>query len=70
LHWQLQECEPHKQLREFYAKLLGMPKEFPALANSDMSSVEARPLPRGADHLILIEPLSAALYGSNTRGKT
>ena len=131
LHWQLQECEPHKQLREFYAKLLGMRKESPALTNSDMSSVEARPfenekalllhrrkgrdeilalfnfgkdaagvrisgpesgwqkvlnsrdpcwagpgsalpeyLPRGADHLILIEPLSVALYCSNTRGKT
>lgn len=41
LHWQLQEREPHKQLREFYAELLCMRKEFPVLANSDMSCVEA-----------------------------
>jgi len=41
LKWQLQECEPHKQLREFYAELLRMRKEFPALANADTSCVEA-----------------------------
>jgi maltooligosyltrehalose trehalohydrolase len=42
LKWQLQQCEPHKQLREFYAELLRRRKEFPALASSDMSGVEAR----------------------------
>ena len=42
LKWQLQECEPHKQLREFYAELLRRRKEFPALASSDMSAVEAK----------------------------
>lgn len=43
LKWQLQECEPHKQLREFYAELLRMRRQFPALANSDMSCIEATP---------------------------
>ena len=41
LHWQLQEREPHKQLRDFYAELMRMRKRFPALGNSDMSCVEA-----------------------------
>jgi maltooligosyltrehalose trehalohydrolase len=41
LNWQLQACQPHKQLRKFYAELLRMRKEFPALANSDMSCIEA-----------------------------
>jgi maltooligosyltrehalose trehalohydrolase len=41
LNWQLQQCDPHKQLRKFYAELLHMRKDFPALGNSDMSCVQA-----------------------------
>lgn len=43
LHWQLQREEQHKQLREFYAKLLELRKRYRVLANSDMSRVEATP---------------------------
>ena len=43
LHWQLQEREPHKQLRAFYVELLGVRKQYPALANSDMTCIEATP---------------------------
>jgi maltooligosyltrehalose trehalohydrolase len=43
LHWELQECEPHKQLRNFYAELLRLRKRLPALAHSDMTCVEAIP---------------------------
>ena len=41
LNWHLRQCDPHKQLREFYAELLRMRKEFPALAEPDMSCVQA-----------------------------
>ena len=43
LHWELQEQAPHKELREFYAELLRIRKQFAALANSDMSRIEALP---------------------------
>ncbi len=43
LNWQLQQEEGHRQLREFYAELLGVRKRHPAFANSDMSRVEATP---------------------------
>jgi maltooligosyltrehalose trehalohydrolase len=41
LHWELQDGEPHRQLRDFYTELLLMRKRLPALANPDMSCVEA-----------------------------
>ena len=43
LHWQLQQEQGHRQLRGFYAELLGVRKRHPAFANSDMSRVEATP---------------------------
>jgi maltooligosyltrehalose trehalohydrolase len=43
LHWELQEGEPHRQLRDFYAELLALRKRLPALANSDMPGIEATP---------------------------
>jgi maltooligosyltrehalose trehalohydrolase len=43
LHWRLQQEKGHRQLREFYAELLGVRKRHPAFANSDMSRVEATP---------------------------
>jgi maltooligosyltrehalose trehalohydrolase len=43
LNWQLQQKEGHRQLREFYAELLGVRKRHPAFANSDMARVEATP---------------------------
>jgi len=43
LHWELQECGPHKQLRQFYAELLRLRKQLAPLANSEMSCVEAVP---------------------------
>ena len=46
LHWQLQECEPHKQIRDFYSELLRMRRRLPPLANSDMSCIEAIPFER------------------------
>src|SRR3984893_7371961 len=47
LNWQLQQEEGHRQLREFYAELLGVRKRHRAFANSDMSRVEATPFENG-----------------------
>jgi maltooligosyltrehalose trehalohydrolase len=41
LHWELQEGEPHRQLRDFYTELLRIRKRLPALANSEISCMEA-----------------------------
>jgi len=41
LHWEIQEREPHRQLRDFYTELLRIRKQLPALANPEMSWVEA-----------------------------
>ena len=41
LHWEIQEREPHRQLRDFYTELLWIRKQLPALANPEMSWVEA-----------------------------
>jgi len=43
LHWQLQQEEPHKRLREFYKELLRIRKRLPPLTNTDMSFIEATP---------------------------
>jgi maltooligosyltrehalose trehalohydrolase len=41
LRWELQQLEPHKQLREFYRELLRIRRHCPALASPDMSHIEA-----------------------------
>jgi maltooligosyltrehalose trehalohydrolase len=131
LHWELQDREPHNQLRDFYVELLRIRKRLLALNNSDLCCAEATAfenekvlllhrwnkddeifalfnfameaasvriplspsgwrkvlnsrddrwagpgpslsecLPPMPNHAMLIEPLSVALYHSDTRGKT
>jgi len=41
LDWNLQERSPHKELRDLYAELLRMRKQYAALRNCDFSSIEA-----------------------------
>ena len=43
LHWQLQQEEPHKRLREFYKELLRIRKRLRPLTDTDMSFIEATP---------------------------
>jgi len=43
LHWEFQASSPHRELRQFYAELLRLRKQWAPLATSDLSCVEAVP---------------------------
>jgi maltooligosyltrehalose trehalohydrolase len=43
LHWDLQNCEPHRRLRDFYTEMLRLRKQFAALGTADTARVHATP---------------------------